>query len=113
MKIVSWNVNGLRAILAKDFAESIVFLDPDILCLQEIKVKPEQLMNIEFLPQLSFRYFHAAERPGYSGTAVFSKLPLNVFGEKFSTENALLPTTFAHIPQSPDTVIEPQEGRVQ
>jgi hypothetical protein len=46
MRIISWNVNGLRAILAKNFTENIQFLDPDILCLQEIKVKPSQLSKL-------------------------------------------------------------------
>jgi exodeoxyribonuclease-3 len=46
MRIISWNINGLRAILAKNFTESIQFLDPDILCLQEITVRPSQLSNL-------------------------------------------------------------------
>jgi exonuclease III len=46
MRIISWNINGLRAILAKNFTKNIQFLDPDILCLQEIKVKPSQLSNL-------------------------------------------------------------------
>jgi exonuclease III len=46
VRIISWNINGLRAILAKNFTESIQFFDPDILCLQEIKVRPSQLSDL-------------------------------------------------------------------
>jgi exonuclease III len=46
VRIISWNINGLRAILAENFTESIQFLDLDILCLQEIKVRPSQLSNL-------------------------------------------------------------------
>ena len=45
VKIVSWNVNGLRALISKDALEAVVELSPDVLCFQEIKVKPEQLVK--------------------------------------------------------------------
>lgn len=74
MKITTWNVNGFRAILKKNFKETIQQLNPDVLCLQEIKAKPEQVTNEEItIP----RYVHAwnpADRPGYSGTAIYYKL---------------------------------------
>ncbi|MDR3317338.1 MAG: exodeoxyribonuclease III [Puniceicoccales bacterium] len=110
MKIVSWNVNGLRAILNKNFATDIQRLDPDILCLQEIKAKPSQLPpDSEFLPSLPFKYFHAAERLGYSGTAIFSKTPCKVLeAENFATNVANTQSLLF-----PDSMIEPQEGRVQ
>lgn len=79
MKLVSWNVNGIRAIMKKEFEESIEDLSPDILCLQETKAHPEQLDNK--VQELGFEhiYWNSAERKGYSGVAVFSKIkPLSV-----------------------------------
>lgn len=80
MKIVSWNVNGLRSIINKGFLESIKILNPDIICLQEIKSKQDQV-DSQTLEILSFDhyYWNSADRAGYSGTAVFTKvLPLNI-----------------------------------
>ncbi len=74
MLLASWNVNGLRAILAKGhlgafLAES----QPDVLCLQETKARPEQVeLPLEFAGYHAF--WNSAEKPGYSGTAVFSRL---------------------------------------
>lgn len=78
MKLLSWNVNGIRAVLKKDFTESIASHDPDILCLQETKARPEQ---VELPLDLGHykTYWNAAEKPGYSGTAIFTKdEPLDV-----------------------------------
>jgi exodeoxyribonuclease-3 len=112
MKIISWNVNGLRAILVKDFGRDMLTLDPDILCLQEIKVKLAQLPNLDFLPQFAFKYFHSAERSGYSGTAIFSKKKLAIasIGSNLSEANNVLRGIWT---STPDTLIEPGEGRVQ
>lgn len=72
MKLVSWNVNGLRACLKKDFLGSFAALDADIFCLQETKMLPEQA---EFsLPGYQM-YWNSAEKKGYSGTAVFTRIP--------------------------------------
>ncbi|MDR1232885.1 MAG: exodeoxyribonuclease III [Puniceicoccales bacterium] len=77
MRIVSWNVNGLRAILGKNFHEMIEELQPNILCLQEIKVDSGAIPKIE-LPGY-VKIFNSAIRKGYAGTAVFSKVqPKNV-----------------------------------
>lgn len=71
MRIVTWNVNGYRAVLKKGFKESVKLLDPDILCLQEIKAKPEQLKEEELnIPGYS-AIWNSAERPGYSGVATY------------------------------------------
>jgi exodeoxyribonuclease-3 len=124
MKIISWNVNGLRAILEKNFERDILRLDPDVLCLQEIKVKPIQLLNPGFLPQFTFKYFHPAERLGYSGTAIFSKTELAVSsdGERNDVTDVPRGTSWErsgdrlrldHWIPMPDVLIEPQEGRVQ
>ncbi len=72
MKLVSWNVNGLRAVIGKDFYESVAQMNPDVLCLQEIKMQKGQCeVN---LPGYE-AHFCCADRKGYSGTAVFSRVP--------------------------------------
>ena len=76
MKLVSWNVNGLRACLGKGFLDFCTFADADVICLQETKMRPEQA-SFE-LPGYE-RYWNSADKAGYSGTAVFTrKAPLNV-----------------------------------
>jgi exodeoxyribonuclease III len=77
LRITTWNVNGLRASLAKGFIESVRAIDADVLCLQEIKSRPEQLPSAA-LAELQSLYPHQiwnpADRPGYSGTATLSRL---------------------------------------
>lgn len=76
MKLISWNVNGLRACLKKGFEDAFYFLNADLFCLQETKLQAGQL-ELE-LPGYHL-YWNYAERKGYSGTAVFSKRePLSV-----------------------------------
>ena len=76
MKLVSWNVNGLRAIYKKGFEESFKKLDADIFCIQETKIQEGQ---IELDLQGYYQYYNYAERKGYSGTAIFTKKePLKV-----------------------------------
>jgi exodeoxyribonuclease-3 len=72
MRIVSWNVNGLRAILKKNFYQSIGELAPDIVCLQEIRVDAASVPKID-LPGY-VQNFNCSQRKGYSGTAIFSKI---------------------------------------
>lgn len=76
MKLVSWNVNGLRACLGKGFLESFAALDADIFSIQETKMQPGQAeLDLPGYKQ----YWNSAEKKGYSGTAVFTRLePLNV-----------------------------------
>lgn len=71
MKLISWNVNGIRAMLRKGHLAEIEALDPDIFCVQETKAHPDQV-DIEF-SQYPHHYWNAAEKKGYSGTAIFSK----------------------------------------
>lgn len=77
MRITTWNVNGLRAVLGKGMLEGIQPLNTDVLCLQEIKARPEQLdkAHLEAIqaayPSLSW---NPAQRPGYSGTATWAKV---------------------------------------
>lgn len=76
MKLVSWNVNGIRAVLKKGFLDFVSEADPDIICLQETKAQPDQ---IDFTIDGYHMYFHSGERKGYSSTAVFTKKePLSI-----------------------------------
>lgn len=75
-KLISWNVNGLRAVCGKGFADVFVQLDADFFCLQETKLQQGQI-DLEFPGYRSF--WNYAEKKGYSGTAVYTKHdPLNV-----------------------------------
>jgi len=80
MKIVSWNVNGIRAIMKKDFAGSVNEIGPDVLCLQETKANREQVNIALQLVNGYHVYANASkEKKGYSGTAILSKTePVNV-----------------------------------
>ena len=72
MKIISWNVNGIRAVLKKGFLEFVSKENPDIICIQETKASPEQVdLNLENYP---YKYWNSAIKKGYSGTAIFSKI---------------------------------------
>jgi exodeoxyribonuclease-3 len=71
MKITTWNVNGFRAIVQKDFHKSVEFLDPDVLCLQEIKAKVEQVPDEKRKINGYAEFWNPAERPGYSGVASY------------------------------------------
>jgi len=77
MKLISWNVNGLRSVLKKNFLEFLAAEQPDILCLQETRCTPD---NVEPLwPAHYLTFWNCAEKPGYSGTAIFTKTrPLKV-----------------------------------
>lgn len=76
MKIISWNVNGIRAVLKKDFVKSVKSMNADIFCLQETKI--HEALEIPGLNAYK-NYWNCAERKGYSGTAVFTKKePVNV-----------------------------------
>lgn len=76
MKLISWNVNGIRACVTKGFLDYFNNVDADILCLQETKCQPDQIsLELEGYHQ----YWNSAEKKGYSGTAIFTKRePLNV-----------------------------------
>ncbi len=77
MRITTWNVNGLRAALGKGMLKSVRALDSDVLCLQEIKTRPEQL-DATHLESIRAAYAHLAwnpaQRPGYSGTATWARI---------------------------------------
>ena len=76
MKLVSWNVNGIRAAMTKGFGDFFKEIDADVFCLQETKIQQEQF-DLEFDGYK--KYSNSAEKKGYSGTAVFTKIePVNV-----------------------------------
>lgn len=79
MKLISWNVNGIRAVMKKEFVESFNLMAPDILCLQETKAQNEQVEEaLQYIKGFHI-YINSAEKKGYSGTAILSKeKPLNV-----------------------------------
>ncbi|WP_333637131.1 endonuclease/exonuclease/phosphatase family protein, partial [Ligilactobacillus animalis] len=70
MKFISWNVNGLRAVLKKNFLEVFTDLDADFFCLQETKLQAGQV-DLD-LPDY-YQYWNYAQKKGYSGTAIFTK----------------------------------------
>src|ERR1700742_3365485 len=71
MKLISWNVNGLRAVLKKNFMEFLDTEKPDVLCLQEIKCTPEDVEQV--WPHGYSTYWNGAQRKGYSGTMILTK----------------------------------------
>ncbi|MDR3259868.1 MAG: exodeoxyribonuclease III [Fusobacteriaceae bacterium] len=96
MKLISWNVNGLRACVQKGFLDIFTNENPDILCLQETKLQDGQI-NLD-LPSYN-QYWNYAQKKGYSGTAIFTKIkPINVtYGlgiEKHDTEGRVITLEF-------------------
>jgi exodeoxyribonuclease-3 len=100
MKIISYNVNGIRAAINKDFLAWMQATDADIVCLQEIKATPDQIADIFLIEELGYKhYWYPAEKKGYSGTAIFSKIePLHVeYGcgiEEFDREGRTIRADF-------------------
>lgn len=80
MKIISWNVNGVRALLKKGLEEKLKEIDADIVCLQETKISQDVLEGMEIAPDLyPFQNWYCAEKKGYSGTAILArKSPQNL-----------------------------------
>ena len=70
MKLISWNVNGLRAVLKKNFLDYLAEENPDLLCLQETKCSPDDVEQL--WPAAYTTYWNTAEQKGYSGTALFT-----------------------------------------
>ena len=98
MKLISWNVNGIRAVLGKGLAQFVADEQPDILCLQETKANQEQV-DMGWLGDDYHQFWNSAEKKGYSGTAIFSRRkPLGVsYGmgeEKFDTEGRVISLEF-------------------
>ena len=93
MKLISWNVNGIRAVMNKGFLDIIHTLDADFVCLQETKAQPEQIeVDTNMYP---YQYINSAQRKGYSGTMILSKTkPISVFygigNEGYDTEGRVI-----------------------
>jgi exodeoxyribonuclease-3 len=95
MKITTWNVNGYRAISGKGFSAWLEQANPDILCLQEIKSKPEQLTEQQLNIPGYLIHWNPAERPGYSGVATFVRkkpdhLAIGLGNPKFDVEGRVI-----------------------
>ncbi len=73
MRLVSWNVNGIRAAAKKTFFDYLENEAPDVLCVQETKAHPEQLDETLLTPPDYYTYWHAGEKKGYSGVATFTR----------------------------------------
>jgi exodeoxyribonuclease-3 len=71
VKLISWNVNGLRAVLRKNFLEYLEAEQPDVLCLQETKCRPEDVEQL--WPAHYTTYWNVAQKKGYAGTAIFTR----------------------------------------
>lgn len=103
MKIVSYNVNGIRAALKKGFLEWLVAANPDVVCLQEIKAQEDQLdLSLFEAAGYAYNYWFSAQKKGYSGVAILSKTkPQNVvFGtgiESMDFEGRNLRADFAGV----------------
>lgn len=95
MRIISWNVNGLRSILSKGFQSTMNGEDPDIICLQETKVDGGSIPDLGEIPQIH-HFFNCAEKPGYSGTAALLKFPPKSWERQ----------------TAPEQLLDPAEGRV-
>jgi exodeoxyribonuclease-3 len=99
MRLISWNVNGIRAVSKKGFSEWFAAESPDILCLQETKAHPEQLDETLLHPAGYHSYWSSAEKKGYSGVVTYTKQePLSVqygFGiPRFDSEGRIVITEF-------------------
>jgi exodeoxyribonuclease III len=101
-KLISYNLNGIRAAIAKDFISWLKAENPDIICIQEIKANKEQLDTIPFDNLGYHQYWFSAQKKGYSGTAIFTKLkPNNVtYGigiEQYDNEGRFLRADFENL----------------
>src|SRR4030043_218446 len=99
MKIVSWNVNGIRAVYRKNFLGWLEKTNADIVCLQEVKIQTEQLPPDLANPKNYYSFFNFANKKGYSGVAVYvRKKPLSIENklgvERFDTEGRILKLKF-------------------
>lgn len=79
MKIISWNINGIRSITQKDFFDDISSLDPDLLCLQETKAQEGEVVEALLKMEGYYQFYNSAQRKGYSGVATLSRIkPISV-----------------------------------
>ena len=98
-KIISWNINGIRAIFKKGIDDFLLNTDPDILCFQEIKAKENQIPSLPKHLETYYSIYSSAERKGYSGTVTYSKnkplfTKLGLEDDKFNTEGRVIESVF-------------------
>lgn len=101
MKLISWNVNGVRAAMKKDFPQQLKDLNPDVMCLQETKAQDDQVLEALATIEGYHIYTNSAVKKGYSGTAILSKeKPLSVTQDiniaEHDTEGRVLCAEFDH-----------------
>jgi len=101
-KIISYNVNGLRAAIGKNFDSWIATERPDILCVQETKIQPEQINGHVFESLGYYQFWHSAVKKGYSGTGILTKFKpdkviLGLGNEKYDSEGRVIRMDFADI----------------
>jgi exodeoxyribonuclease-3 len=99
MKIFSYNVNGIRAAMGKGFLKWLGKEQPDIICLQESKVSPEQINLLEFESMGYINYWYSAQKKGYSGVAILSKMKpeaisMGMNNRKYDDEGRILRADF-------------------
>ena len=101
MRIITYNVNGIRAAMNKGLVEWVKAAQPDVLCFQETKATPDQV-DVKLFEELGYHlYWYSAQKKGYSGVAIFSKLkPKHVeYGcgiEKYDFEGRIIRLDFEH-----------------
>lgn len=78
MRVTTWNVNGIRAAVRKGMLDAVERIQPDVLLLQEVRARPEQLEAALSAPAGWHVHWHPAEKAGYSGTAIWSRQPLKI-----------------------------------
>jgi len=117
MKLISWNVNGIRACLKWGFADAFATFDADVVCLQETKAEAAQVDTSLFLPEGCNAYWNSAQKKGYAGTAVFTRVePIDVsFGigiEEHDQEGRVITVEFGefylvnvYVPNSRDGLV--------
>ena len=98
MKLISWNVNGLRSVLRKNFLDYLGAEAPDVLCVQETKASPDDVEQL--WPNTYTTYWNSAQKKGYSGTAIFTKTrPLKISAgigiDEHDSEGRVLTAEFA------------------
>ncbi len=102
MKIISYNVNGIRAAIGKGFADWLATEEPDVICLQETKAQPEQI-DVTLFENLGYHgYFHSAQKKGYSGVGILckqipDKVVVGMNNERYDAEGRVLRADFGDI----------------
>ena len=102
MKIVSYNLNGIRSAMGKGLMTWLALYDPDVFCIQESKAQPEQIDLLAFQELGYHAYIHSAEKKGYSGVAIFSKqepdrVVVGMNNPKYDSEGRVLRADFGDI----------------